>query len=286
MSIVPDRLVAQVLRVIPRKGLSRAVGWVASIDAPRPVVQLGVDAFVRAYDVELNDTVRPAGGFRSFDAFFTRELKPGARPVNTRADALISPADGRVEDLGRIDTESRLRVKGQDYSVAELIGSAEDAAAFDGGHYFVVYLSPRDYHRVHAPVSGKVTHTHHIPGTLFPVNDIGTKHIPQLFVRNERVVTVQRSQSHGCIGTIMVGAIGVGHIELAFDDVQTNVGRSGGVRRYDSNPVHLERAAQIGTFHLGSTAVVLTPAWSGIQLAVRTGQSVQMGQALAYGAQS
>ena len=283
MSIVPGRLAAQVLRILPRKRLSRAVGWAASARVPEPLLQSFVDTFVRTYGIDLSDTVCPEEGFASFDEFFTRKLKPGARPADERADALLSPADGEVEDLGPVDQTSSILVKGQRYSVAELLKSEEDAAHFEGGHYFVVYLSPRDYHRVHAPVSGAVTHTHYVPGTLFPVNEIGVKHVPQLFARNERVVTMQQSESHGRVATIMVGAIGVGRIELCFDDVQTNVGQTPGLRRYDSLPMHLERAAELGVFHLGSTAVVFTPASQKFRVAVSAGDSVRVGQALAYG---
>ena len=283
MSITPGRLAAGVLRWVPRTQLSRAVGAIATVKGPEPVVRACVNAFVKAYDIDLSDTVAPSRGYESFDAFFTRRLKDGARPVDPRPDALVSPADGRVEDLGVVRNDGGVRVKGQTYTVHELLGDADDADAFVGGHYFVVYLSPRDYHRVHAPSAGEVEHSRYVPGTLYPVNDIGTRYVPKLFARNERVVTMQRSAHHGRVATIMVGAIGVGRIELCFDDTMTNVGQRPGTRRYPKGEVKLDRADELGIFHLGSTAVVLCEPWADIEVAVNANDKVKVGQALAYG---
>jgi phosphatidylserine decarboxylase len=120
------------------------------------VVDAAVAAFVRAYDVDLSEVVIPPGGFRTFDDFFTRRLLDGTRVVDSDPKALVSPADGRLEDCGAITAGGELTVKGQPYTAAALLGDSEAAAAYEGGHYFIVYLSPRDYHRVHAPTCGSV----------------------------------------------------------------------------------------------------------------------------------
>ena len=278
-----SRLAAQTVRVLPRKRLSRALGRLTSARAPQVVVDAAVRAFVRAYDVDLSEVDMPAEGFRTFDEFFTRRLVDGARLVDPDPKALVSPADGRVEDLGRISRGGELVVKGKPYTVAELLTDESAAARYDGGSYFIVYLSPRDYHRVHAPTCGDVQYVRYVPGTLFPVNRIGTEHIPRLFARNERLAIVQESVVHGRVTTIMVGAIGVGRIGLSFDDVQTNRGDAPGVRSYADAPIPRDRGEELGVFHMGSTAIVLTPPACELRIIATPGASVCMGESLAVG---
>ncbi len=247
------------------------------------MVDAAVAAFVRTYDVDLSEVDMPPGGFRTFDDFFTRRLLEGARRSDPDPEALVSPADGRIEDLGQITPSGELIVKGQPYTTAALLGDAEAAAAYEGGHYFIVYLSPRDYHRVHAPTCGSVQCMRYVPGTLFPVNRIGTDFIPQLFARNERLAIVQEGVVHGVVTTIMVGAIGVGRIGLSFDDVQTNRGDTPGLRSYADSPIPRDRGDELGVFHMGSTAIVMTPPACKLDVVVQAGASVRMGEVMATG---
>jgi len=283
MGMSASRLAAQTVRALPRKRLSRALGGLASARAPRPVLDAAIAAFVRAYDVDLSEVEVPPGGFRSFDDFFTRRLIEGARVADPDPRALVSPADGRVEDLGSISETAELIVKGRPYSALELLGDREAGERYGGGRYFIVYLSPRDYHRVHAPTRGGVKAVRYVPGTLFPVNRIGTDHIPRLFARNERLAIVQQSVVHGMVTTIMVGAIGVGRIGLSFDELETNRGYPSGLRSYDGVPVELERGEELGVFHMGSTAIVMTTPQCRLEARVEPGATVRVGQALAVG---
>jgi phosphatidylserine decarboxylase len=268
------------LRVLPRKKISHVMGRLADLKGPAPLVQRSIRAFVRAYDVDMKEAVVPEGGFASFDAFFTRELRSGARRADPRPQAVVSPADGRVEDLGPIGPDARFRVKGCDYTVAELLGSDEEAARYQGGVFFIVYLSPRDYHRVHAPVDGRVRKLRHVDGTLLPVNAIGLRHFPKLFARNERVVTFQQTR-FGEVATVMVGAIGVGRISVSFDArVVTNSGQPVASFDYGESGPLLKRADELGRFHLGSTAVVLLGPGAGYSFNVRPGEHVRVGQAI------
>jgi phosphatidylserine decarboxylase len=246
------------------------------------MLQLAVNAYCRAYQVDLDDYEVPDAGFATFDSFFTRALKPGRRPLDPEADALLSPADGRLEDAGPIEVGSKLRIKGREYSVGELLADRWAASLYAGGQFAVVYLSPRDYHRVHVPVDGHVRAVRHVPGTLFPVNSIGLTHIPRLFARNERVVVEQQSALHGPITTVLVGAIGVGRISLSFEpELVTNDGRAFGERVYpgQEGPA-LRRGDELGMFHLGSTVIVFTGPGAGLSLARRPGARVRMGEAL------
>lgn len=257
------------------------MGRLADLTGPPSLVQRAIRAFVEVYGVELSEAIVPAQGYDSFDAFFTRALKPGARQVDERADVVVSPADGRVEDLGQIEPHSRFLVKGHEYEVGELLGSSAEAERFRGGTFFIVYLSPRDYHRVHAPVDGRVQRARHVPGTLYPVNSIGLKHVPKLFARNERVVTMQSSR-FGEVATVMVGAIGVGRISVSYDArITTNRGPVAGTLDYQGRGPALARGGEVGRFHLGSTAIVLLGPQHPFKFLVGAGAHVRMGEAIA-----
>ena len=257
------------------------MGRLADLTGPSPMVQAAIRTFVKAYDVNLDEAIVPAEGFESFDAFFTRELRPGARTIDMRADVVVSPADGRVEDFGDVESDSRFLVKGKDYDVGELLGAPEEAERFRGGTFFIVYLSPRDYHRVHAPVDGRVRYARHVDGTLYPVNSIGLSHVPRLFAVNERVVTMQASR-FGDVATVMVGAIGVGRITTTFDPrIVTNRGQDAGLLDYREAGPALARGGEIGRFHLGSTAIVFLGPNHRFRFEIEHGQHVRMGQALA-----
>jgi phosphatidylserine decarboxylase len=283
MLLRPTRLAAEALRFLPRKRISRAVGAAADIRGPRPLVGRAIDAFVGIYGVDLSEAEIPAAGFETFDDFFTRRLVPGARPVDSDAASIVSPADGRVDDLGPIDLAATLTVKGKLYDVADLLADADAATRYEGGTFFIVYLAPRDYHRVHAPVDGPVERIRYVPGTLFPVNSIGTEHVPRVFARNERVTIVQRSPRFGEVTTVMVGAIGVGRIGLAFDELRTNVGAKPGVREYGQAAPRIRKGEELGVFHLGSTAVVFVPPGHELQFDIERGAVVRMGEAVARG---
>jgi phosphatidylserine decarboxylase len=275
-----SRVAAELLRVLPRKRISSAMGRLADVTGPTPLVNAAIRMFVRSYDVNLDEAIVPPEGFQSFDDFFTRELKPGMRPIDQRADAVVSPADGRIEDFGPVEASSRFLVKGREYDVGELLESVEDGERFRGGTFFIVYLSPRDYHRVHAPVDGRVRYARHVNGTLYPVNSIGLQHVPRLFARNERVVMVQGSR-FGDVATVMVGAIGVGRITTTFDPrIVTNNGRESSELSYGDVGPALVRGGELGRFHLGSTAIVFLGPQHKFRFEVQAGAHVRLGQAI------
>jgi phosphatidylserine decarboxylase len=280
MAVRAARLAASSLRVLPRKRLSRALGRIADLHGAPPLLGRVIRTFVNVYGVDLGEAVIPEGGFTTFDAFFTRRLLPGARPPDPDPKAVLSPADGRLEDLGPITQGATLRVKGRRYSVGELLGDPGEATRYEGGAFFIIYLSPRDYHRVHAPAGGGVARVRHVPGTLFPVNAIGLDHIDNLFARNERVAVVQETEGHGVVTTVLVGAMGVGRIGLAFDDLRTNGGREHGVRDYGRDAPRIGRGEELGVFHLGSTVIVFLEPGVGMRFERAPGDVVRVGQAV------
>lgn len=257
------------------------MGQLARLRPPAGVLDSAMRLYCRAYDVDLSEAEIPVRGFRSFDEFFTRKLKAGCRPIASDMHAIVSPADGRIEDLGTIARDATCVVKGTTYRVAELIGDEREAARFEGGQYGIVYLSPRDYHRVHAPVAGRVSMARHVPGTLFPVNAIGLRHVHKLFARNERIVIAQESERYGRVVTVMVGAIGVGHISVSFDaSLATNVDTEAGTRVYGDAAPTVGRGEELGIFHLGSTAILFVEANRKLAWTKSAGDRVVMGEAL------
>jgi phosphatidylserine decarboxylase len=243
--------VAQLIRALPRKQLSGAMGRLAELPLPPPVSRVVMDGYSRLYAVNRAEAAPIDGEYASFDAFFTRELRPGARPI---ADArVVCPADGALASHGPVDQGSRLYAKGKPYEVGELIGSEADAARYRGGSFFVVYLSPRDYHRVHAPVDGELSLVRGIPGDLYPVNSVGERHVPRLFSRNNRVSIVIDTAALGRVTVVMVGATIVGRISVTGIDAPAVPPGE----QHLSPPLAVRRGDEIGVFHLGSTAVVL-----------------------------
>lgn len=244
---------AQLLRVLPRTAITRVMGRLADFEWPDPVGRRVVELYCRAYDVDL-DECQKTSGFESFDEFFTRELRAGARPLPADPSVIVSPADGRVDSIGPVDGRA-FYVKGRPYQVDELVGDAEEARRYAGGQGCVVYLSPRDYHRVHAPVKGTISTVRSMPGDYFPVNAIGVRHVENLFVRNRRVaiaIDTPPSTGLGRVTVVMVAAMVVGRITVTGIDARDV---PFGVQRM-SPELEVERGDEIGIFRLGSTAVV------------------------------
>lgn len=266
---------AQFLRTLPRTQISRAIGRLCDAELPPTVSQALVRAYARAYRIDLDEFAHPEGAYRSFDEFFTRELKPGLRPFEGE---IASPADGRIESMGEIHLDSTLRVKGRPYRVDELVGDAEDAKRYAGGQFAIVYLSPRDYHRVHSPVEGEIVEVRSLPGDLFPVNSIGERHIPSLFARNRRVAIVIDTEKLGRVTVVMVGAIVVGRISTrAVPGYDVPLGT-----HVIEPAMPVAQGDELGTFHLGSTAIVFvekeaSPAWQRPLGPILLGQSLVEG---------
>jgi phosphatidylserine decarboxylase len=254
---------AQLLRVLPRERITRAVGRLCDARLPPRVANAVVSLYVRAYRVDLDESALPDGAFPSFDAFFTRPLREGARPPHPDENAIVSPADGRLDDVGPVHVGGRLQIKGRDYTVADLVGDPAEAARYEGGQFAIVYLSPRDYHRVHAPVGGQVSLVRSMPGFLYPVNAIGERHVPSLFSKNRRVAIVIDTPDRGRVTVVMVGAMIVGRITVtAVEGRDVPLGM-----HVIAPPMPVARGDEIGIFHLGSTAVVFVekgaaPRWS------------------------
>jgi phosphatidylserine decarboxylase len=262
---------AQLLRVLPRASVGRAIGRLADHPWSPVLGRAVVGVYSRAYKVSFDECVEK-DGWTSFDHFFTRSLRGGARPIEPDPRVVVSPADGRVESMGRVDGR-RFRIKWAEYDVEELVGNAREAARYDGGGGCVVYLSPRDYHRVHSPVDGVITHVRSMRGDYFPVNSIGMRHVKNLFARNRRVAIAIDTADLGRVTVVMVAAMVVGRITLSCIDARDV---PFGDHTLDAK-VTVRRGDELGMFHLGSTAVVfLEPRalekWCASEGAIRYGE--------------
>lgn len=274
------------LNLLPKNHLSCILGRLAQLRLPGPLRKLSLRIFAHAAHLDLKDAEKSLYDYAAISDLFTRKLRSGARPIGR---GIVSPVDGTLRSSGVIANGRLPQIKGKTYSVAELIRDDRLAARFEGGYFFNLYLSPMDYHRVHAPCSGSIEFRRHIPGKLWPVNDWSLSHIENLFVVNERVVIAVRSSS-GLVLVVMVGATNVGKISLSFDDLVTN--RAFGATHSENllkpfdPPVPVQGGDELGVFHLGSSVVLLLePQAKVTQSALQAPAKVRMGQSLALPAE-
>lgn len=264
----------------PQHALSKLAGRFADSRTPAlrdPLIR----RFAATYGVDMTEAERPLGAYETFNDFFTRALKPGARPLADAAQYVLSPADGAVSQLGRIAGGRVVQAKGRDYSVAELLGgNAEDSARFEGGRFATIYLSPKDYHRVHMPAAGTLQQTVYVPGDLFSVNGVTAEGVDRLFARNERLVCLFDG-ALGRFASVMVGAMIVAGIATVWGGRVQPHGRAVIGESFADGP-RFAAGDEMGRFFLGSTVVLLfepgTVEWAG---GIGPGSVLRMGQALA-----
>ena len=254
-----DRLAVLPQYLLPKQALTVLAGKLASAQAGAMTTSV-IRWFIGRYGVNMAEAANPdPASYQSFNEFFTRPLKAGARPF---ADAdFLCPVDGAISQVGAIERDQIFQAKGHSYSTAALLGGDRELAAqFENGSFATLYLSPRDYHRIHMPCAGKLTRMIHVPGELFSVNPTTARGVPGLFARNERVVCVFDS-AFGPFALVLVGATIVGSMATVWHGV-VNPPRPGVVRewRYDGETsINLEKGQEMGRFLLGSTVVMTFP---------------------------
>jgi phosphatidylserine decarboxylase len=280
-----DRLLVDTFRWAPTGLYSALVGWGARARLPRPLRAPLYGAFARAVDARTEEAGAPLSEYASFGDFFARHLRPGARPIDD--DVLVAPADGVIAAAGRIAGDTLVQAKGRDYTVGDLVVDDRLAAALTDGQFATIYLSPRDYHRVHVPCAATLRGYHYVPGMRWPVSLPFVRGVDRLFAVNERVV-IELATAWGPAALVMVAAVGVGNIWL------THLGEGGGDTRAwraqaerHSVVVSASLAAgdEVGAFLLGSTVIVLLPPGAPA-LDLADGQVVQVGQSLGLGGQA
>lgn len=273
-----DAILRLLFGLTSRNHPSRIAGKLADLPLPRPILQGAIYAYCRAFNVDMSEVDVPPSGFRTFNDFFTRRLRPGARPVAEGEGVIVSPCDGTITAVGYVQAGRAIQAKGYDYPVEALLGDASLAEELEGGPYATIYLSPRDYHRVHFPCDGLVEEVRYMPGRLYTVAPKAAQVIEGLFPKNERV-TIVVGTPFGRLAISMVGAAMVGRITLSFCGLATNVGQKATWIRLDPK-VPVRKGDDLGTFNLGSTVVLFLPKGLWEALAAREGSLVKMGQAL------
>ncbi len=279
---IKDKLLTGLLKILPQHLLAGAMYKLARSQWP-PLKKLLITRVVKRYAVDVGDAnSSDLDSYASFNAFFTRALKPGARAIAPGEHSIACPADGKVNHAGSIDQGHLIQAKGHEYELANLLaGDQTLMGEFMGGSYATVYLSPRDYHRVHMPVTGRLREMHFVPGELFSVSEATTQLVPELFARNERVICVFDTVA-GPMAVILVGAIFVGSMETIWHGEVREPGNAPTAWRYqDQQAITINKGEELGRFNMGSTVILLLPpdqaSWEDTLL---PGAAVRMGEAI------
>ena len=265
--------------ILPHRALSRVVYW-ATRWTFAPWKNWLISTIVRNYKVDMTEAVQSDPlAYQHFNAFFTRKLRPDARRADSNPDAMLSPADGKISQSGAIVDGRIFQAKGQSYTTTELLGGDNAAAQpYASGRFVTVYLSPRDYHRVHMPLKGVLKETVHVPGRIFSVAPFAVEAIPRLFARNERLVC-HFDGEYGPFVVVMVGAMLVSSVATVWDGLvippyASSIGR----KSFEGQNITLERFAEMARFNMGSTVIVLLPESTATLDALDPQQGVQVGQ--------
>jgi len=270
-----SRIVARSFRFLPTNLISRVWGRVTRTHSSRFLVA----PFSRAFRIDAAEAEFGLNEYSSLNAFFTRRLKPGSRPVDSDAAACVSPVDGRVSESGVCAQDHLLQVKGIPYDLYGLLRDNFMARTFESGHYLTLYLSPKDYHRIHSPMDLSIDGLGYMPGALLPVNPPSVRYVEGLYTQNERLMLYATSPA-GRVGMVLVGANCVGSVQLNFDSFTTNRPGVGPKRLNFQQPFQVKKGDEIGRFEMGSTVILLfekgrielTPPQGG--MAVRMGQKI------------
>jgi phosphatidylserine decarboxylase len=278
------RVVLAALRRLPQGAMSRSFGRLADTPLPRAVRRPVLNTFARAVGIDPTEAELPLEEYTSLNAFFVRKLKAEARPWTLPAYVAGSPVDGVVGQLGPIRGGSIVQAKGRTYTVAGLLQDTREAERFMDGSFLTLYLSPRHYHRIHAPFGGTISKALHVPGALLPVNAPSVAHIPELFARNERLLCYIDGVL-GRVAVVAVGAYNVGRISAAFDDLwrapSTNQRSTEVEVREYAPPRQVAAGDEIMAFHLGSTVVLLFEPRARLHGGLAAGEEIRLGSLIA-----
>ena len=256
-----DKVKIALQYMLPKHLLSRLVGKLAAAEAGA-MTTAAIKWFIKQYKIDMSEAAKSEPeAYKSFNAFFTRALKDGIRPLCQDDDIMVHPVDGAVSQLGPIEEGRIFQAKGHHYSSLALLGNqVDDAARFDGGDFATIYLAPKDYHRIHMPIKGTLSKMTYVPGELFSVNPLTARNVPGLFARNERVVAIFETES-GPLAMVLVGATIVASIETIWAGTVTPpAGKKVFTWEYPTegpDALTLDKGAEMGRFKLGSTVVML-----------------------------
>lgn len=231
------------------------LGALSDIKLPSPILRSFIRIYCQFYAVKLDEAKKAIGQFKTFNDFFTRELKPEVRPIDDQPDSIVSPVDGTIAEFGEIKNDLLVQTKGIYYSSIDLVGETY-AAYFKNGFFITLYLSPADYHRIHTPIAGVLKEFSYFSGNLWPVNDFGVRNVGGLFSLNERIVSLIETKKTK-VALVKVGATVVGKIKLEYSDLSSNRGEASRFHLPVFPPKNYKKGDEIGRFQLGSTVILL-----------------------------
>ena len=251
-----EQLKVKLHYILPKHALTVLAGCLASAKLGKATT-FAIKQFAKFYRIDLSEVQDDVQDFETFNDFFARALKDGCRPIDTDANSIVFPADGRISQSGDLLKDAQLQAKGHYFSTAALLADDNDAATFTDGKFMTVYLSPSDYHRVHMPVDGKLLKMVYVPGEFFSVNPLYVRNIPELFSRNERVICLFETAA-GKMAVIFIGATIVRSISTAWAGiVAPSTFRETSVTEYDNKDISFKKGEEIGKFTMGSTVICL-----------------------------
>lgn len=259
MKSVFESLLAGIQYILPQHSLSRIVYALMRIEVTW-VKNTLILVISRLAGINRHEAISPdPADYPSFNAWFTRELKPGVRTFDTSPDAFLSPCDGRISETGLLRENRILQAKGKDYSLQDLLAGDPVCENLVDGYFSTIYLSPKDYHRIHMPLTGKLQRMIHVPGRLFSVAPYTARQVPNLFARNERVIAIFETDS-GPLVMVLVGALLVSSTETVWaGEITPNKNKDVTVKDYSGEDIRLSRGDEMGRFNMGSTVILLMP---------------------------
>jgi phosphatidylserine decarboxylase len=278
------RLEIWAYRALPRRLFSETVEWAGKVRVPSALRRMAFGLFASLYGIDPSEAEKELTAYESFNDFFTRRLRCDARQSPADERVALCPSDSTVVQAGRVEHDSLLQAKGLTYSLGELLGAEQRARPFRDGKYVTLYLRPRDYHRVHSPVGGRIEEVWHIPGERFPVVPAAVREIPGLYSQNERVVILIDTPALGRVAVVMVAALGVGNMTLHWtaEPVRAISPAGRATRLKDLEGHSILAGGELGAFNLGSTVVLVFEPDRFRLGDVQTGQRVFVGQPIAY----
>ncbi len=232
------------------------MGAISDRMLPKAILILWIRLYCKIFGVNMAESEKSIRDFNTFNEFFTRELKAGVRNIDSSKKSIISPVDGRVIEFGKIEKNTLIQAKGKTYSLESLLQNKDAAKKFEDGSFITIYLSPKDYHRIHSPVSGKISGYSYIQGNLFPVGNFSSAQIDELFSKNERLITYIE-YSGGTVVVVKIGACTVGRIRINYEDSAFDTSMKINVEKKYAKKFPVRKGEEIGRFELGSTVVLL-----------------------------
>lgn len=268
------------LKLFPKELATRLAGKISDARLPKILLVPMINFYSFAFGVNMTESEKPASGFKTFNEFFTRTLKSGTRKIDAAKNAVVSPVDGAIINFGNIEKNALIQAKGKLYTLGSLLQDETTAKGFEDGSFITIYLHPRDYHRIHAPLSGKIIGFSYIPGALFPVNRRSLNAVDGLFPKNERLITYMET-SAGKIAVVKVGACLVGRIRAVYAGFIADSTIKEALKKEFARNISMKKGDELGVFELGSTVILLFGKKRVRLGRIKEGMNVRMGEKIA-----